>query len=599
VDPQELASTILRFISTPNLLNLVSTSYLDTQLASTVSGLGTSEYVSTQSLYSTVARWADYQATSAIILASTNAMIINPTPYDPVTEAYYSLLLQTAVAAIYDSNSAPGQLELGTVSFLNSTVNESYFLGNQSFFKGSVSSLALGRFSVDGALVSSMGSLFLSSVFLGNVGGSLVGEITTDATATDLFWKGSKLNSQAGSGVTLDALQSTVGGLGTASYVSTLTLDKSISSFSTALGPGGGGDGITTAQLISSTESWATYPAVSSIVFANDTTLTRNEIVSPGFTFFQLVNEIGVLATTSNTGNGVFPTRQFIGGSISITDQIDPLNPGNFNYNYFITAGASYTGTVSSLIVIDSLNSPAALYVSSLYLGDSNGLQFGSLESGLDYKNLFYNGSQLAYVSSLSGFISTPNLLNLVSTSYLDTQLASTVRGLGTSGYVSTSQLLSTSLGLYNQIQAAAASVSGSQLTSTTIGLGTLGYISSVSGVVSTPNLLNLVSTANLINLVSTANLLNLVSSQSLVSTTAGLGQIYLSSLPSILSTTVFLTSSIRVSSLISITLSTQQLFTSSIFGNTSQFQALSSQSLYVSSFFTATRQATPMFVTF
>jgi hypothetical protein len=47
IDPQELASSILPFISVPNLLNLVSTSYLTTQLNSTVAGLGTVGYQST------------------------------------------------------------------------------------------------------------------------------------------------------------------------------------------------------------------------------------------------------------------------------------------------------------------------------------------------------------------------------------------------------------------------------------------------------------------------------------------------------------------------------------------------------------------------
>jgi hypothetical protein len=46
----------------------------------------------------------------------------------------------------------------------------------------------------------------------------------------------------------------------------------------------------------------------------------------------------------------------------------------------------------------------------------------------------------LGYISSasLGGLVSTPNLLNLVSTSYLGTQVASTVTGLGTAGYIST-----------------------------------------------------------------------------------------------------------------------------------------------------------------
>jgi len=56
-------------------------------------------------------------------------------------------------------------------------------------------------------------------------------------------------------------------------------------------------------------------------------------------------------------------------------------------------------------------------------------------------------------------------------------------------------------------------------LTSTVIGLGTVGYVSTAALInhVSTANLVNLVSTANLVNLVSTANLVNFVSTANLV----------------------------------------------------------------------------------
>jgi hypothetical protein len=328
-------------------------------------------------------------------LASSNATIINPLPFEPGTEGIYPLRIQTTLATIYDSNNGPGQLELGTLSFINSTMNDSYLLGNQSFLKGSVSSLALGYFSFDGSnTVSSIGSLFLSSIFLGAFGGTVSGELTTDETATNLYWKGTQLNGGGGGGgVSLQALQSTVGGLATASYVSTLTLAQSISSFSTTLGPGGG---VTAAQLTSTATRWATYPAVSSIVFANDVASTRNEIVSPGFTFFNLVNELGVLATTSSTTEGIYPSRSFIGAGLTILDQFDLINPGNINYNYSIVAGQSYTGTVSSLAIVDTSFNTGPLYLSSLYFGNYGGVTTGQLTTDATATNLFYNTNQLA-----------------------------------------------------------------------------------------------------------------------------------------------------------------------------------------------------------
>ena len=105
--------------------------------------------------------------------------------------------------------------------------------------------------------------------------------------------------------------------------------------------------------------------------------------------------------------------------------------------------------------------------------------------------------------------------------------------------------------------------VDTSFLTSTVIGLGTAGYISTSSGGGGSINATGLVSTANLVSLVSTANLANFVSTtnlaQSLTSTVIGLGTSgYLSSLNTrSLSTGTVFTSSI---SFIDTSLNTKQL---------------------------------------
>jgi hypothetical protein len=215
---------------------------------------------------------------------------------------------------------------------------------------GSISSLGLVS-AYDGGPQS--GSLYISSLYFGNLGGTTTGQLTTDGTATDLFWKGSKLNDQ-----------------------------------------GGGGGGITAAQLTSTATRWATYPAVSSIVFANDASFTPNEIISPGITLLTLVNEIGVIAATSNI-NGIYSCRGFLGRSLDIVDQFDLLNPGNNNYYYSIGAGQSYTGTISSMVMLDFLYNPGPLYLSSLYFGDDGGTVTGQLTTDSTASNLFWNGSQL------------------------------------------------------------------------------------------------------------------------------------------------------------------------------------------------------------
>jgi hypothetical protein len=82
------------------------------------------------------------------------------------------------------------------------------------------------------------------------------------------------------------------------------------------------------------------------------------------------------------------------------------------------------------------------------------------------------------YLSSTTGFISTANLASLVSTTYLATQLGSTVIGLGTAGYLSsTTGFISTA----NLATLVSTTYLATQLGSTVRGLGTAGYLSSIN----------------------------------------------------------------------------------------------------------------------
>jgi hypothetical protein len=188
--------------------------------------------------------------------------------------------------------------------------------------------------------------------------------------------------------------------------------------------------------------------------------------------------------------------------------------------------------------------------VSTTYLAT----QLGSTVIGLGTAG-YISSSQLLSTSLgltqyMSSFIDPTELTStviglgtqgFVSSLGLTYAVASTAKGLGTFGYTSTSQLLSTSLGLYQAIQNSPTALVQANLTSTIIGLGTFGYISTVTlgSLISTANLANLVSTANLANIVSTANLATLVSTSYLAtqlgSTVVGLGTAgYISSTPSL-----------------------------------------------------------------
>jgi hypothetical protein len=162
---------------------------------------------------------------------------------------------------------------------------------------------------------------------------------------------------------------------------------------------GGGGGGITAEQLTSTATRWATYPAVSSIVFANDVDFTRNEIISPGFTFLNLVTDNLVFVTTSTTVDGITPFRSLYTKDFSIIDQIDLTTNQGTNYLYSFTAGQNYTGTISTPTIVNGDFSLGSLYISSLYIAAPEGAAAGTagaLTTDATATNLFYNSNQLA-----------------------------------------------------------------------------------------------------------------------------------------------------------------------------------------------------------
>ena len=199
-----------------------------------------------------------------------------------------SFLQSQTTINIRDGFNTPGYLNLGSLTFETSSSMDSYILANNFSITGSVSSLGLLRF--DGN-ASEMGSLFLSSIYLGNVGGTLSGQLTTDDTATNLFWNGSQLNNQGGGvgDLTTANLISTINGLGTLGYASTTFVTAEISSFSTALGTvGGGGGDLTTANLISTINGLGTLGYAS--------TLSNVQVVS-SLQIFASTGRVAILST--------------------------------------------------------------------------------------------------------------------------------------------------------------------------------------------------------------------------------------------------------------------------------------------------------------
>jgi hypothetical protein len=246
-------------------------------------------------------------------------------------------------------------------------------------------------------------------------------------------------------------------------------------------------------------------------------------------------------------------------GSDTFEDGVTTSAQINLNYgattfyaglsNRWMTLG----GTVLSNAQIQSLSSQS-IWVSSINGALPGSGSLTSIPSTLSTFTLFTSSLTASTITTLA--ISTLDLwVSSVNGQAFDQLFQSTVAGLGSADYISSSQLISTAQGLETYIssfidpqelassvlQFISATYFTTSLTSTVEGLGSAGYISSFQ----------------------------------LVSTVAGLGQIYsstmgggLASIPSTLSTTQFFTSSILASTIQTIVISSQQLFTSSLVAN-------------------------------
>jgi len=213
---------------------------------------------------------------------------------------------------------------------------------------------------------------------------------------------------------------------------------------------------------------------------------------------------------------------------------------------------ASFVSPNLSLSTIGLPNLPATISTLS-----------GELFSTAQFISLVYSSTIISYLPSTvtglgsAGYVSTSFLGNrlastvtglgsasYVSTSYLNAQINSTIQGLGTYGYLSsgviTDPLTSTTIGL-----GSLGYVSSSQLTSSLLGIGTIGYISSSQltsslqgigtiGYISSSQLtssligigsIGYISSGQIVSTISSLGTLGYISTSQLTSTVGGLAQ--------------------------------------------------------------------------
>ena len=235
----------------------------------------------------------------------------------------------------------------------------------------------------------------------------------------------------------------------------------------------------------------------------------------------------------------------------------DISNNMPFSTGYILTSltkgTASFVSPNVTLSTIGFPNLPATISTLS-----------GELFSTAQFISLVYTSTIISYLPSTviglgtAGYVSTSfydaktistidglGTLGYLSSAVVQGPITSTVIGLGTVGYISSSQLLSSltglgSLGYVSSSQltsslldlTALGYISSSQLTSSIIGLGTLGYLSSsqLFSSISSLGSLGYVSTSQLTSTVAGLASSRYISTSQLTSTIVGLGSIgYLS----------------------------------------------------------------------
>ena len=272
-----------------------------------------------------------------------------------------------------------------------STGEQFYILTGLINARATIDQLNVEIASVNSNIVSTVGGLGSAGYLSTGGGGS--GDVTQAnlvSTVIGLGTVGYISSGGGGSGdVTKANLISTVMGLGTVDYVSTASLFSTFSTFSTALGQIGTGN-LTAANLVSTTAG-----------------LQQSGFISTP----NLLN----LVSTQNLANLVSTNN--LAGLVSTQNLVDLVSTNNL-------AGLISTQNLANLV---STNNLAGL-VSTQNLVD------------------------LVSTNNLAGLVSTQNLADLVSTNNLlslvsSPSLISTVRGLGSAGYLSSFNSLSMSTG--------------------------------------------------------------------------------------------------------------------------------------------------------
>jgi len=544
------------FVSSPNLLNHVSTSFLNTTLQSTVAavtyGYQSAGFISTATIQSTTLGLQMSGFVSAPnLLNHVSTTFLNTTLQSTVT-GLGQIYVSTVAAAISQSNLTSTVQGLGTVGYVSSFSSFSTLLGLST----SISTLTTQYFAGTQAFIS---SLIVNSLSLGSNSAFIdMGDIiatslsTTQLNATVIYASSIQAFQISGALITGNLVSTTAGitiAYQTAGFISTATIQS------------------TTAGLLYSyqTAGFVSAPNLLnhvSTTFLNTTLQSTTAALIYGYQTAGFISTPTIQSTTAGLLYG-YQTAGFIS-----TPTIQSTTAGLL-YGYQ-TAGFISTPTIQSTTA---------------------GLIYGYQTAGfISTPTIQSTTAGLLYSYQTAGFISTPTiqsttagLYNYISTFIDPGELTSTVIGLGTTGYVSTMGLLSTASGLASYITTFIDPV---ELASTVTGLGSATFISALQltlNITSTTAGLGqiYISTQSLTSTVQGLGSANYISTGHIISTTAGLGQNYLSTL-ALTSTVQGLGSATYIST--GHIISTGVSYSNSFASLSASFSTLTASNAYISS---------------
>ena len=441
-------------------------------LTKTVEALGTTGYVSTTSLYSTVAGLGTAGYMSTAQFNSFSNFIYNPVSYISSGNLFSTSisLLGYIDGFVNSQGSAISSFTVtGTVNFF-STLSIGTFVyvnGNISTLSTSVGDAIVNLGTTPGYL-SSLQSQVLST---GTIGLSSINFIDTVTGIKQLAAITNGIFQVNGASITGDVskgnLTSTVIGLGTVGYLSTIVWDSVISTANLTglISTANLADLISSANL---TDLISTANLNGLVNTANLTGLISTANLTDLISTANLTDLISTANLTGLISTSFFDTQ--------ITSSLIGL--GNLGFLSSYNTRNVSTGTVqaSSITFIDINVSPSVgAGLPSLLYASSGKLMFnGAFATGVGAaagvsQLIAGNGISLtpqigtgtvtltATIATMVGLISTPNVADivstanlngLVSTNFFDSQITSSLTGLGTAGYISSTQLQSTVVAL-------------------------------------------------------------------------------------------------------------------------------------------------------